>query len=268
MPSRKLNIPRIKRAVMFMSGIILGGWGALTGLSAQAAASPYISFMLGYSPPTANARAFMFAMWSAVTAAATWVLVSGRSPDFAACALIAVGAVVGAVMGAKTALAPRSLPVRLGRTLVTIALMYVVIEGIRARFGGPSVIEQAWLRGPVGWLVSGAICGILARVLALPIGVFLVPSILYAGGFAPDEAVVLSLSVSVLAGLLPAVGYMMRTERDEVMGPSMSAGGVVGGAIGGYALAHLSSPATTWPLTVFGITAMLLSSWLAYRGAD
>ena len=268
MPGRRLNIPRIKRIVMFLSGITLGIWSAVTGLSAQAATAPYLSFMLGYAPPKASARAFVFAMWSALTAAAAWVAFSGRNPEPGTCIIIAVGAVLGAIIAARIALPTSSLPIRVGRTLITLGLLYVVVEGVRARFGGPLVIEVQWLRSPVGWILSGAVCGTMARLLALPIGVFLVPTVVYAGGLTPDAAIVLSLSVSLLAGMLPAIGYILRTERDELLGPSLTAGGIIGGAIGGFGLARLASPSSTWPLAAFGVTAMLLSSWLAYRGSD
>lgn len=268
MPGRKLNVPRIKRIVMLLSGIVLGTWSGLSGLSAQAAASPYLTFMLGYATPKASAVAFLFGMWASLCAVASWVAAGAGRPDFALSVSMAAGATIGAIVAARLSLGTRSLAVRLGRTAVTFALLYTVSDGIRGRFGGPANLALWLPEGVLGWLAVGAICGWLARSLTLPTGVFLVPALVYAAAVPPHEAVISSLAIAALAGLLPAVGYLIRMERDEVIGPAFGIGGALGGALGGYSAARLTVPQSTWPLVVFGVTAMLLCSWLVYRGSD
>lgn len=269
MAGRKLDIPRIKRVVMLLSGIVLGALSGLTGISAQVAASPYTTFMLGYAAPKAARAAFLMAFWAGIAAVVTWTIVEGASPPLLFCLLAAVGATVGTLLAAP--LGPTGLPGqsgRIGRAMLVIALVYVVSEGVRSRFGGPRGLTEDWLRGAAGWLITGGCSGFVARALGVPTGVLMVPSLAFIAGVDPSVALVSSLAVSVLAGIAPAIGYAVRSEGDALLGPSMTIGGVIGGALGGWLLAEVADSRSAWPLVSFGVTAMVLCSWLAYRSAD
>jgi uncharacterized membrane protein YfcA len=99
-------------------------------------------------------------------------------------------------------------------------------------------------------------------------GVFLVPAFVHVAGLSPDVALVSSLSVAILAGALPMIGCLTRSEPDEGIRVVLSAGGIVGGAAGGFLLSRCAGAGQVWPLALFAVTAMLLCSWLAYRAAD
>jgi len=253
---------------MCLSGVVLGVWSAVSGISGQAAAGPYVTFMLGYAPARASAAAFMFAIWSSLAAVAAWVAFGGERPDVSVCLLTALGATVGALLAARFTVPGARTGVRTGRALLVLGLAFVAVEGARARFGGPPQVPLDWLRSPIGWAVTGLACGLVARVFALPSGVALVPGLVYATALPPAQALATALSVAVLAGALPVIGYVFRAERDAVMGPSLTIGGVGGGIAGGYLMARLAGPQDAWPLVTFAVTGMLLCSWLAYRSSD
>ncbi len=249
---------------MGASGLVLGAWSALTGIAAQAAAGPYIEFMLGYAPPKAGATAGVFALCAAVGALAAWVPTTGAAVPVAVVLLTAFGATVGVLIASWAA--PRMPAVRrLGQGLVVFAAIFVIAEGIRSRLGGPPVLGPSWFRGPAGWLMCGAVCGALAQLLALPLGVFLVPVLVFGVGLPPGEAIIAALAVAALAAILPVLGYVTRDVADREIGPAMHIGGAIGACAGGWVLATTAHPVAAWPLAVFGVTAMVLSSWLAYR---
>gem|GEM_PF-3133200 len=266
MRRRKFNMPRAKRMVMGLSGVVLGVWSALSGISAQAAAAPYITFMLGYSPLKAGATASVFAFWTAGAAACGWALATRGSLPLVVAVWTAVGAVLGVLLVSRLATQSASAR-RLGQGAAIVLSLFVISQGVHPRFGGLPSIPWDMLRTGLGWALTGAVCGAVGHLLVLPTGILLVPGLVYASGLTPGAAIIGALLVAFFAAVLPVVSCVSHGADDREFGPSMHLGGVAGGAMGGWVLARLSPPNATWQLAFFGVTAMLLSAWLAYRSS-
>jgi uncharacterized membrane protein YfcA len=262
MARRQFNMPRAKRTVMGASGVLLGAWSALTGIAAQSAASPYIEFMLGYAPVKAGATAGVFALAAALFAVGSWTVALKAVLPWPIILCLALGATLGALVAAPVGSRLPGLR-RIGQSLVVIAAAFVVSHAFR--YSGQPSYGTGLLHTPLGWLVGGVACGALAQVMALPLGVFLVPVCVFAVGLHPDVAVVAALSVAGLAAVLPVVGYVTRGLADREIGPAMHIGGAIGASAGGWALARWATDQSAWPLAMFGVTAMMLCAWLAYR---
>lgn len=266
MPRRRFDIPRAKRWVMAVSGLVLGLWSAVSGIAAQAAAGPYITFMLGFQSPKAAATAALFAFWTCAGTLGAWVAAHAAPIPLSLALLVSIGAVLGVLLCSPLATAGVSLR-RVGQGLVVMGMLYFTAEGIRAPFGGPALLPWELLRTWPGWLVLGAASGALAHFLMLPSGIILVPALVHGAGLSPGVALVTSLTVAVIASILPLASYVAQGVTDRTVGPAMNLGGAIGGAMGGWLLARVATPESTWPLVTFGITAMCLSAWLAYRSA-
>jgi uncharacterized membrane protein YfcA len=269
MRARRFDIPKAKRTVMLFSGIVLGFWSAVSGISGQSAAGPYVVFMLGYALPKANATAFMFAFWAMLGTIVAWIGFSEATPQPLLVVVMTAGATLGAVLAAKAFPCPsQGNGLRILRSLLVLAMVYVISDGVRSSFGGPRLIPWEILRTPSGWLLTGAVVGFGARGLQIPSGVLFVPGLVYGAGLPPGEALIASLTIAALSAVLPLIGYTMRREADSLVGPAFSIGGALGGAAGGFLVARAFAGSSTAPLIVYGITAMLLCSWLAYRSSE
>lgn len=250
---------------MGVSAFFLGAAAGLTGISPQAAAGPYIEFMLGYVPEKTLATAAVLAFWASLMAVAGWELASDGSLPYTLGIWTAVGAIVGVAVAARI---PQSaMIIRVLRSVVVFALLFVVVEGVRARFGGQRFAGWEFLGDWRGWLLVGGGSGVLAQALRLPLAIFLVPALAFLPGLPAAHALVTSLLVAVLASVLPLAVYRGRGLVDPLVGPSMAIGGALGGATGGVLLAVLANERATWPLASFGATAMVLCAWLTYRSS-
>lgn len=266
MRRRTFNMPRAKRAIMGVSGGVLGLWSALTGIAPQSAADPYLTFMLGFAAPKSAATASVFAFWVSVFAAGSWAILGNNGLAFGLVLLVAFGATVGVIAAAPVVPRFRSAR-RIGQTLITFLCVYVIMEGVRHRFGGPSTVPWEILRGPLGWVLIGFTVGAVGQILAIPTGVLLVPALVYGAGLAAGPAIMNALAVAVVAAVLPVAGHMLRGLADREIAPAMHAGGIVGAIGGGWIMAMWAQAPLTWPLAVFGTSAMILCAWLAYRSA-
>src|SRR5437016_4508343 len=68
---KKLNIPLIKGAFMFVMGAVIAAGSALTGIGAQVAAEPTIDFLLGFAPERTAGTSMVFTLVAAACGAIT-----------------------------------------------------------------------------------------------------------------------------------------------------------------------------------------------------
>ncbi len=151
---------------------------------------------------------------------------------FSAAAVLAVGGIAGAQVGAR--LLPRVPEARLRRAF---ALLLVVIAA-RLLLGGPSAAAvtaaapalDAWRL--VAYLGVGVTVGVLSSLLGLGGGVLLVPVL--ALGFGLDQHTAEGTSLAVIAptALAGAVAHQRRGYTDWALGSWMGATGLVGGSLG------------------------------------
>ncbi len=255
---------RVKRLIMGASAVILGLLGAISGLGSQSAAGPYIGFMLGYIDPKAAAAAAIHAFWVCIGAIIAYTVPGHGAIPWAIVVLYTAGATIGAVIAAPLA-APLAGVRRLLQGLAFPGLIYILALSAGRRFGGLEALPWEVLRSPGGWALAGAACGAMARVGALPIGVLVVPALVFGADLSPAVASVTALAIAALAALLPVLGYTASRIVDPPMGRTLNVGGALGGAAGGYALAAGANASSTWPLQSFCVVAMLLCAWLIQR---
>lgn len=249
---------------MGLSAAVLAFWNALAGVGLQTAAQAYISFMLGYAPGRAGATASVMALVASVAAVLGWFMMGTEHLRLLPAVLVSVGAITGVLLASaiplKSAVVRRS-----GKGLVVLLCVFVISEGVRTRFTGLPQLAWDWLGTSYGHLIVGSVAGLAGQLIGLPVGVFLVPAFSFALGLSPAQAVVSSLLVVALAGVLPVWGVLRAAMADAFIGPTMYVSGAVGSFTGGWLLATLGRGEATWPLAVFGVTAMILSAWLAYK---
>lgn len=257
---RRLNIPLIKGIVMALSTAALGGLSAFTGIGTQVAAAPFTRFMLGSTPERAGALAMVTAVVAAVAGAAGAARM-GVAINVALVIVVTIGATIGALLGAVPA--ARRMPAlrRAGPALGIVLSIYVLSEGIRRPIGGPPQVAVPALQTAAGLAAAAAVAGGLARLFQISAGIALVPVAVFIAGAQVGEAIVASLLVTVVAGLLPLAGYTARGLFDPVMARWMSLGAALGGWGGGALLGSYAGTSAATPLIAFGIVTMVLCGW-------
>jgi len=272
-PRRKLNLTRIKSFIVLVVGSVTAVVSGLSGLGAQVAFAPMLTWMLGFSAEKAQATALRYAACAAAAAVAGafWAQSLGVAPPpsipgstrlpvlppliWAYGALLFVSATVGAMLARP--LTPSGTLFRWKQTFQTIGVgigLYVLIE-VSHR-----TILNAHIPGLAGWgkvLLIGLGTGALTQFLGLASGVLLVPVLYYLGGYTALQAAAQSLLVVTLASLLPAWTYTRRGLVDPVYGGVTVVGGLLGGFGGGLLLARAPERLV---LTLFAVIAMFLSA--------
>ena len=256
---------------MFGVGLITSAVSAITGIGSQAAAAPMIEFLLGFDAQKSKGTAIAFTLFASSSAAiAAWN--AGVKFEFAEAALVALGAFVGAILSVRLSLDPNLKRIRsAGQVLGGFLALYVLLEGVRHRTGGPEILSIGSLSDNrvVLALLVGILTGSLSQFFHLASGIFLVPILLYTRAHSSNpipEAIAISLTVIGLAAFLPALAHSARKAVDQSIAPFMVAGGVIGGIGGGILLGRLSQ-GNTLPLIIFGLVAMYLCSYTLYRAS-
>jgi uncharacterized membrane protein YfcA len=257
-PRRKLNREGIKTAIVFYVAVLTALGSALTGLGAQVAFAPSLTWMLGFAPEKAQATAIRFAMLTA-SAGVVGFLVSAGLPDaFLLRGLVLVlGATLGALLLAPVSMRPAVVALRPAFQTLGMALaLFVIVQTARQ-----SVFETGYYaswNGPGSLFLLAATVGALTQVMGLPGGLLLVPVLRFLAGIPPREAVALSLLVIAIAGLLPAWSYGRRGIVDTMYRLPTTLGAGLGGFIGGWVLGRFVGEQQGWLLYGFALAGMFL----------
>src|SRR5579862_2562875 len=205
---RSLNVTLIKRCIVFMVGCATAFASAVTGLGAQVAFAPMLTWMLGFKADKAQASGLVFACLAAVFGVGGALVGQSTPPEYwQRGVLLFVGAVLGALMAGRFApitpsLAWKRWSFRFG---IILCLFVVVRIGRLSRFDNPEL--ALWQSGIDVGLIAVAV-GAATRTLGLPSGLLMVPALYLFCAFTPSESISLSLLVIALASILPAIGYV------------------------------------------------------------
>ncbi len=244
---RQLNVSAIKSVVVFAVGAITALIGGLTGLGAQSAFAPMLTWMLGFGPEKAQGTAMNFGMWAALAASAGAYVSGATPPGYVLSAVMLVaGAIVGAILMAGVSKKVQGQVWRRTSQGIGIALGMVVVVQVAHTSGlfaaQPNLANWS---SPVFLLLMGVGTGAVTQLLGLTSGALLVP-VLYFGtglrtldGSYAAPAVSLSVLVIALASALPAFAYGRRGLVDTLYRTPAVVAGLVGGFCGGVLLAHL-----------------------------
>ena len=257
---KKLNVTAIKTTVVFFFGMATALGSALTGLAPQIALAPSLRWMLGFAEEKAQGTALRFACFAMLAALVGAFIGHGFDGMLLAYGAAAfVGATVGALIvlpiARQTALRGRRLFLTGGMGIT----LWVVTDA--ARLGGYHVHTAA----PVALLAVAGIglaVGALTQAGGLPGGLLMVAGLYYLGHFGAWQSIGASLTVIVLAAILPAWGYGQRGLVDTDYSGATITGGILGGMGGGVLLAH-ADPRPI--MMIFGVIAMFLCARELYK---
>ena len=263
---KKLNISLLKSVIMGALGLGTAFAFGLAGIGAQVAAAPMIQFLLGFVEERTRGTALGFAMMVSVGGVIGFILSGGRV-DFGLAFVLALGATIGIVLTARSAVEPGLSTVRrAGQSIGIVLAIYVFGEAVRHRIGGPQPFFPAipGLNPLFSGLMLGGLIGAVSNVLQVANGILLVPALVYLLGVEPPKAIAISLAVIAMASFLPALSYASRGAVDRSVGTWMTIAGLAGGLAAGLLLGRLgfSSPL---PPIAFSLVAMFLCAWRMWK---
>ncbi len=250
---RPLNLTRIKSGIVFFVGAITAVGSALTGIGAQTAFAPMLTWMLGFTAEKAQATALRYAMLTAF-AAAVGAYAAGATPEayVSRALLLVIGAVIGAILAAPIGVRPGVAAQRKQFLSIGVALTLFVI--VQTSHVTPWDIpyfaawKAFWQLALLGFVVGG-----LTQVMGLASGILMVPALYYLAAFSHMQAVALTQLVVALASVLPAAAYTRRGLVDPVYGNWAALGGILGGLGGGLLLAHLYPNVILYLFALYGM---------------
>ncbi len=258
---RKLNVGLIKAVAMFMTAIPIGFASMLSGLGAQVTAAPAIQFLLGLTPDRCVATSTLVTLVCAV-AGVLGAASSGIEVSLEPALLLAIGATVGVML--STGLTKRLANlrnIRMAQSLVILMTIFVIMDTMSRRVGGPSHADWSILQSAGGVLVLGAVAGLLSRVTNVAMGVLVVPALVFLAGLNVSVAFVTAISVVALACILPLVGYAARGQIEPRSGFAMSLGGGAAAYFSGKLLVVMQDTMSPIPLITFAVMSMFLAAY-------
>ena len=271
---RRFPLAEIKLVIVAIGAAVAAALGCLSGITSQAAFTPMLSWMLGFSVDKARATAMSVTAAIAASCVLSAVVASGNhlphNPTSVALAtslqlpgafvstvlLIFLGATIGALFTVRLVPKPDQIVTRRAFQFVGVCVgIYVVAEA--NHLGTSSTAHLFHLSGPFISLVIGLATGAATQVLGLASGTLLVPALYYVAPYSPGQAVLISTAVIGLASLLPAYSYARSGRWDGRYAAAGLTGGVLVGIVVGSRLL-LVSPRVV--LMMFALLAMFFSA--------
>ena len=255
------EVGKIKSAIVFIVGTLCGFGGAVTGIGAQAAYSPSLVWMFGYAPERATGVGLRFAFWTALIAtfAAGYLTPGYHITRLLDAVLLFLGGTVGALLAIPLRpLFAKNWSRTFGKVFsVVVGLVTLILALKHNPFSGDFGVG-----GNHTVLLLGAAVGtgLFAAVFAVVPAFLLIPALVFFVGESAPSAILLSLATTVLASLLPLVGYRAQGMTEGRFSDSGLFGGAIGAVVGGILLAHLLKLNSVWSLAFFAPVAMFLSS--------
>ncbi|MCS6777228.1 MAG: sulfite exporter TauE/SafE family protein [Chloroherpetonaceae bacterium] len=253
-PAREQTFTRIKTAVVFLAGTVTAVSMSVTGIGAQVAMAPMLSWMLGFKPDKAQAIATRYALFVS-SGAVIGILMRNIEPDayFLRGLILMLCATLGAMLAAP--LAPRPDMLARRQLLQTIGMgvaLFTLLQALRISALHPSIAlaqwDQLWQLGLIG-LATGT----LTQAMGLASGILMVPGVYFVSGLSVHHSVALSTYVILLALPLPVYSYARQGLTASEYSNPAALGGVLGGLTGGYLLGSIPEKGV---LIVFALMAM------------
>jgi uncharacterized membrane protein YfcA len=229
----------------FLWATPIGGLAGLIGLGGGEFRLPVLTQVIGFPARAAIPLNLLISLATLAFALAVRnyaIPVSGVMPYLPEMAGLALGGVFSAIYGARlvTQLSDRRLTVSMAVLLAALGVLLLVEAFVpfeAAALGADSILARV-----VGGVLLGLLVGIVSSMLGVAGGELLIPALVYVFGADIKIAGTASLVISLLivatglwryhrAGALVLTGGALRVAA------SMSAGSVVGAALGGLAVA-------------------------------
>lgn len=263
-PRKPLNVQLIKSVIVLIVASLVALVSNIAGIGAQALFAPMLTWMFGYSVEKAHGTSLRYAIITAAAGYAGLSIVQGWSFG-------AVGESIllffGATVGALAAIPLTPGPTRVGqkRLLHSIGVLFATFVIIQATHISALTRGSSHFAHWDSWwqlLLLGVAAGGMTQYMGLSGGVLLVPALYFLSGQTAQMAVIHSLLVVALAGLLPSWSYAEKGLADQTYLFPAIIGGLLGGMVGGALLHPLLERSI---LIVFGLIAMYLSARELYR---
>ena len=290
---RKLNQPLIKSIIVFLAATGASIGSAVTGIGAHLGFAPMLTWMFGYAPEKAQGTALRFSIVAAITTIVVYCELQGRllhsivnhpaaiATAFSAAELhghvfthllrgviLVIGATIGAVSASP--ITPKPTATGLLRTLQAIAVIvsiFTITEATHLSTVAVNHSHYALFTALWQLLLLGIAAGAITQAGRLTGGVLLVPTLFFltampdaVHGLRPltaSEAVIESLIVVLIAGLLPLWGYSQKGFVASTYLTAATLGGLIGGFAGGWLLTLLLERTI---LIFFGVVAMFFAA--------
>ncbi len=268
---KPLNLPMIKSMIVMITGGFTALGSALTGIGAQVAYAPMLTWMLGFNAEKAKGTALRYTVFVSL-AAVIGVFIrgmlaglnTGQLATYVGMGLLlSLGATLGAMISIP--LAPRPTQVARKRLMQSVGVLFSLFIVIQAGNLTRLTINSLHYAHWNSWwalLGIGLVVGILTQGTGLAGGVLMVPALYFLGGFSAFDAVTLSLLVIVLVSWLPAWSYDKKGLVDATYGNYAVAGGLLGGLLGGWLLLSFQEK---FLLIFLGAISMFLAARELYR---
>ncbi len=252
---RTLDITRIKVVVVVLTGAIVGLLSSLAGQGSQLAFSPALSWMLGFKTEKAHATAMRYALAAALTAVIgfgiknhviVYLLQYG--------VLLFAGATFGALISAALVKTDTEAPSRsIFQAAAMFLCVFVLVRTVRLTpFDQPYFTH--W-HSSLAFLGTGFVVGAISQLTGIASGILLYPALIYLFALTARDAVITSLIVVALAGILPSWSYSKRGLIDAQYGGAALAGGLAGGVITSIVIPNISEKML---LILFSLFSMFL----------
>ena len=228
---------------MLLVGLLIGLSSAVTGLGGHLALEPTMEWALGFSKGKAHGTALRFAFFTALMAILGAVCAGVIAWPFL---LGSVALFLGANLGsfAVMRLTPAAENIRLRRIFQTIGIGAALLAILQAAPRGAYDTGYGFYgSSALTLLLFGLATGAVARVMALPGAMLLIPALYFFGGYHAAQALLLALGMTLLASLLPSVLYSKSGLCDRHYGDMATVGGMAGAFAGGLLLRPLASGA-------------------------
>lgn len=252
---RKLDLTPIKIVIVFFAGLFTAIGSALTGLGAQVAFAPMLSWMLGFNAEKALATAMRYAVIVALGVVIGIFGANSAPPLYLGQGiLLMLAATIGAVLAAPLSPKPEMQSRRQFLQSIGIAItLFTLIQAVRIDALNPVPPRQNWNElWQIGLIGIGV--GALTQATGLIGGILLIPALTFLVGFPVTHAIALSSLVVLLASALPAWSYARKGLTDLTYGNPAAIAGFLGGLAGGLLLMRLPEKAGLMLFAVVGMT--------------
>lgn len=255
---KSLNVVALKQVAVFTAAVLTGLGSAVTGLGAQLAFAPMLSWMLGYNDKKSAGMAFSFAL---SVSFATVVGVLSAQPALWSALILAfplfIGMTGGALIGAKFVSPSRRAAIN--RAFLGVAIMFlafILLQVSRENISTPHL-------GAKGvpfllYLGLGLAAGAISHATKIPSGVPLIPGLYYFIGLKAIPAIATAHAIVWLASSIPAWAAARTQNSEPTYARPITLAGCLSGFAGGRLLIHYQSNEARWALLAFAVVGMFL----------
>ncbi len=209
-------------------GLVAGVMSGLFGIGGGAVLVPLLVAVVGLAQHRAHATSLAAIILTAVSGALAFadegavLVVPG--------ALIALGAVVGAVVGAAAMHRLSAARLRLAFALLLVAVAVQMLVGFAPSGGDEAVAVTA--ATVAGLVALGLVAGALSALMGVGGGVIMVPAMVVLFGISQHAAEGTSLLIIIPTALVGAARHARHGYTDWRLGLVVGVGGIVGARLG------------------------------------